>query len=374
MCFATAGFFPKSSPVFDILRIWVLPASLFLLFLSTNIPDILKLGPKTIAVVVIGSIGVVVGATVGVAAIAPFFHMGLLPEHHVDSLWKGVAALSGSWMGGSANMAAVWESVAVGGELTNVEGEIFSAMVAIDVIVAYGWMAIVIALAAYQARVDRWTKADATQVENVNKHMEELQKSEARFITTPTFLYMITLAFLATLICLSLAAKINSGLEQIITNKLILSIVSAYAITIILITIFGLVSSLTPLRKLEGYGASKVGYALLYLVLARIGAKANLNAIGDYPWYILMGVVWVCVHATFLIAAMRFMRVPMFFAATASQANLGGPVSAPVVAAAYQPNLAVVGLLMAVIGNVVGTFFALFLVAPLIQIITPLLM
>jgi len=141
---------------------------------------------------------------------------------------------------------------------------------------------------------------------------------------------------------------------------MIKSVLGGYTVLIILVTVIGIGLSFTKVRRLEDYGASRVGYALLYLVLARIGAKANLNAIGEFPYYIVMGVVWIGVHALFLILGSRLLKAPMFFAATASQANIGGTVSAPVVAAAYQPNLAVVGLLMAVLGGILGTFLALF--------------
>lgn len=369
MVMATLGMFPASSPVYGLLSNYMLPSALFLLFLSSNIPDILKLGPRTIFVVIVGSFGIVVGAAVGVMAIVPFFKMGWLPESHGPVLWKGVAALSGSWMGGSANQAAVWESL-TGGNPSEVERQIFSATVAVDVIVAYSWMAIVIALAAFQKRVDRANRAGTALLEEVNQRIANVQESLAKYLTTASFVQMAALALAATLLCSWLGTLINDWLMLKITNVMIRSVLGAYAIMILLVTAVGLGASLTPLAKLEGYGASKVGYALLYTVLARIGARANLNDIGDFPWYILMGVVWVAVHAVFLFTAMKLLRLPMFFAATASQANIGGPVSAPVVAAAYQPNLAVVGLLMAIIGNIVGTPFALFFVAPLVQFIT----
>jgi len=371
MVLATLNIFPSKSPVYDILKDYFLPASLFLLFISTNISDILKLGPRTLLVMVSGSVGVVIGSVVGVLVLIPFFKAGLLPENHLDILWKGVAALSGSWIGGSANMAAIWESL-VSKPPTPAEGGLFSAMIAVDICVAYPWMALVIALAAYQTRVDRWTKADTSQVEKVNKRMEEISKSESRFLRTDKFIYMLALAFFAALLSNWLGFKIEKIFEGVVKSQLWRSILGSYAVMIILITFFGLSCSFTPISKLEGYGASKVGYALLYLVLARIGAKSNLNALTNFPWYILMGVVWILIHALCLFIAMRIMRAPMFFAATASQANIGGPVSAPVVAAAYQPNLAVVGLLMAIVGNILGTFLGLFAVAPIIQFLTSL--
>jgi len=359
MVLATAGVFPAKSATYNLLKDFGLPASLILLFISVSIPDIIKLGPRAIGMMLFGSLGIMVGAVLGMLALKPFFAIGWLPEKHLPVLWKGVAALSGSWIGGSANMAAVWESV-VSKPQTALESEIYSAMVAVDVIVAYGWMAIVIALSSVQKRYDAWNKADTRLIQDVNQRMKEVHEKNAKTLQTNKFLYMLALALVIAFVCHFISNSIASGLHKVIKSDMIKSVLGGYTVLIILVTVIGIGLSFTKVRRLEDYGASRVGYALLYLVLARIGAKANLNAIGEFPYYIVMGVVWIGVHALFLILGSRLLKAPMFFAATASQANIGGTVSAPVVAAAYQPNLAVVGLLMAVLGGILGTFLALF--------------
>ena len=133
-------------------------------------------------------------------------------------------------------------------------------------------------------------------------------------------------------------------------------VLSPGTLAIILATTLGLVLSFTPVRRLERFGASTVGYGLLYLVLAAIGAKTSLARLGAAPVMVLAGVVWVLIHAAFTLAAGRLLRAPMALLATASQANIGGTASAPVVAGVYQPGLAPVGLLLAVLGNIIGTY------------------
>jgi len=368
MVLSTIGIFPNKSATYNLLKDFALPASLILLFLSVSIPDIIKLGPRALGMMVFGSVGIVVGGVCGMLAIKPLFAVGLLPTEHLPVLWKGVAALSGSWIGGSANMAAVWESV-VSDPPTRLEGQIYSAMVAVDVIVAYSWMAIVIALSSFQKRFDKFNRADTRMIEDVNRRIKEITDKNAKKLETEKFVYMIALALIVAFVCGSLSKSAGSWLNANIKSDLLKSILGSYTILIIMVTLIGVGFSFTPIRRLEDYGSSRVGYALLYLVLARIGARANLNAIGQFPYYILMGVVWIAVHAIFLFIGARVLRAPMFFAATSSQANIGGTVSAPVVAAAYQPNLAVVGLLMAVVGGIIGTFLALFGTGLLAQII-----
>ena len=365
---STIGIFPAASAAYNLLRDFGLPASLFILFISVSLPDIAKLGARALAIMFIGSIGVVIGALGAMMVVKPFFAWGWLPMEHKEVLWKGVSMLSGSWIGGGANMAAVWESVA-STPPTSVEGEIYSAMIAVDVLVAYSWMALLIALSAFQKRFDAWNKADTRMIEEVNEHMKKVQEQNAKYLRTDKFLYIIALAFVVVFVCFYCSQKLGGLLEAAIANKLVKSVIGYYSILIVLVTIAGLGLSLTPARQLEDYGASRVGYALLYIVLAMIGAKANLNAVSKFPLYIFMGVVWIAIHAAVLFLGTKLIRAPIFFATTASQANIGGPVSAPVMAAAYQPHLAVVGLLMAIVGNILGTFLALFGVGFLAQLI-----
>lgn len=372
MLLATLGFFPAESPIYGLLTDYLLPASLVLLILSASLPEIARLGPVAIGILLVGTCGIILGSAAGVLALMPFFKAGILPEAHLDSLWKGVAALSGSWTGGSSNMAAIWGSLTASNS-SPTDGQIFAAMVAIDVCIGYSWMAIVIALAGRQNALNRWLKADTRHVEEVNRRVAQVSQEQARPTATNKILYMLAMAFVIAFACRWMGIQIQGVLENQIESALWRSIFGHYGIMIILVTLVSLGLSLTPVARLESYGASKLGYALLYIVLARIGAKGDLNAIREFPAYLIMGVVWIAVHGVLLISAAKAFRIPIFFAATASQANVGGPVSAPVVAVAYQPGLAVVGLLLAILGGLVGTFSGLFVVAPMIHFLTDFL-
>ncbi len=369
MVFATFGFFPEKSPTFAFIRDYLLPASLFLLFISVRIPELLKLGRRTLMVMLAATGTIVLGAVGGVLVLIPMFKAGLLPAEHLESIWKGVAALSGSWTGGSANMAAIWESL-TGAVKTPAERDIFAAMIAVDVCIGYPWMAFLVALAAYQEKINGWLRADNTRIDEVNERMLVRTEGESKQASTAMFLYMIGLAMIVAFCCLKLGVSLNGTLAANIQSPLWKSVFGAFAITIVSVTFLGLSCSSTRVARLETYGASKLGYALLYVVLARIGAEGNLSVIRQFPAYLIMGAVWILIHGGILLAVLKMLKVPLFFGVTASQANVGGPVSAPVVAAAHQPNLAVVGLLMAIMGNILGTFIGLFVVGPLAHWIT----
>jgi uncharacterized membrane protein len=123
-----------------------------------------------------------------------------------------------------------------------------------------------------------------------------------------------------------------------------------------LVTLIGIVMSFTPLRKLEDVGASKLGSVFLYILVATIGMQMDLGSIADNPGLFAIGLIWMMVHAGLIILVARLLKIPYFFLAVSSQANVGGSASASVVAAAFHPSLASVGILLAILGYAIGTY------------------
>ena len=117
---------------------------------------------------------------------------------------------------------------------------------------------------------------------------------------------------------------------------------------------------MTPLKKLENWGALKLGKTFLYTVLASIGARTTLSAAIHAPSYLLFGISILIIHGVLLLALGRFFKLPLFLLATSSQANIGGPISAPIVAGVYQPGSAQFGVIMGIVGNLIGTYVGLF--------------
>jgi len=133
-------------------------------------------------------------------------------------------------------------------------------------------------------------------------------------------------------------------------------------------TIIGLLLSFTKAKNYEGAGASKVGSVFIYILVATIGMKMDLGKIFENPGLILIGLVWMTIHAILLIIVAKLIKAPYFFLAVGSQANVGGVASAPVVAAAFHPSLASVGAILAVFGYAIGTYGAI-LCAELMRIV-----
>jgi uncharacterized membrane protein len=145
------------------------------------------------------------------------------------------------------------------------------------------------------------------------------------------------------------------------------SLTSGFFWLVVIATAIGLTLSFTKYRKLEGVGASRMGSVFIYSVVATIGMKMDVMAILDSPGLFLVGIVWMLIHIVLLLVVAKLIRAPFFFVAVGSQANVGGAASAPVVAAAFHPSLAPVGVLLAVLGYTLGTFAA-YLCGVLMQI------
>ena len=136
------------------------------------------------------------------------------------------------------------------------------------------------------------------------------------------------------------------------------SLTSQFFWLIVIATTVGLIASFTPARHLEAAGASKVGSIFIYILVASIGMKMDIKAVVNYWDIFIVGIIWISIHAGLLLLVAKLIKAPTFFIAVGSQANVGGAASAPVVASAFHPALAPVGVLLAVFGYALGTYAA----------------
>ena len=326
------GIIPTASPIYSWTSKYLLPPALILLLLSSNIKILSTLGSKAIGTMLFGTLGIVLGGPISLLVFGSF-----LPE----DAWMGLAALSGSWIGGSANMVAIGKSIGTSDNL-------FGNMIVIDTVVGYGWMGIVILISGHQKSIDKWNNADTRIVDDLNIKMST--EDSKRPTSFNDLLTIVVVSLFFGLLSLELG-KLIPDLGKVVTS---------FGWTIILVSLIGISLSFTRLSDLNNAGASHVGNLFLYILLGTIGAKANITQIGDLPYYIAVGILWIFIHAIILFFGGRLLKAPMFLIATSSQANIGGVVSAPIIATVYKKSLAPVGLLMGVIGNIIGIYAGLF--------------
>ena len=335
MLLTTFGVTDASNEAYSVMSYVLLPMALFLLMLTIDLRAIASLGRLALIMLVVGTLGIVIGGPIA------FLTAGQLIDD--PEAWKGLAALSGSWIGGTANMVAIQESVGL---------DDLGPIIVVDTVVGYGWMGILLFLSSYQDRFNAWVGADTSAMDRVDETLKQLD-TERRPITIETGAIIIGLGIGAAVLARLLGVQMP---ELAMDGQ---TIISAGTWAVLIAVTVGLALSFTPMRKLEVDGASRIGYVALYLLLTSIGAKGDLMAVADAPFYLLAGVIWLSVHIALLFTAAKLLKAPLFFVATGSMANVGGAASAPIVAGVYHPAMAPVGLLMAVAGYVLGIYAAL---------------
>ena len=331
---------------------YLLPASLALLTISVDLGEIRKLGFKAVIMFFAGTVGIIIGGPIAIlltSIIAPDVVGGVGPE----AVWRGMTTIAGSWIGGGANQAAMYE-------MFKPSNDLYSTSIAVDVIVANIWMAFLLYGAARSSRLDKFFKADASAIDHVKERVEAYRAKIAKIPTLSDTISVLAVGFVAMAIGHIAAGLIAPYLE---TNYPILidySLTNRFFWLVIVATLVGLFLSFTKVKELEGVGASRIGSVMIYVLVATIGMKMNVLAIFDNPGYFLVGGLWMVVHVIVLVTVAKVIKAPFFFVAVGSQANVGGAASAPVVAAAFHPSLAPVGVLLAVLGYTVGTVAAYF--------------
>ncbi|TDI88932.1 MAG: DUF819 family protein [Caldithrix sp.] len=340
----------ENSNLYFVSSRYLLPASLVLLTLSIDLKRISSLGPKALIMFLAGTVGIMIGGPIAVL-IFSFVAPDVVGGSGGDAVWRGLTTVAGSWIGGGANMTAMKE-------VFEVSDNLFSAMITVDVIVANIWMAFLLYGAGISARIDRWFKADASAIDEVRKNIEEYRASIAKIPSLTDVTMVMAVGFGVTAIAHFGSDLIAPWIAENAPALNKYSLNSGFFWIVVIATTGGLLLSFTKVRELEGVGASRYGSLLLYVLVATIGMKMDILAIFESPQLFLIGIVWMIVHVIVLLTVGKIIKAPFFFVAIGSQANVGGAASAPIVASAFHPALAPVGVLLAVLGYALGTYGA----------------
>lgn len=360
--------FIKESQLYFVASRYMLPASLVLLTLSIDLKEVFKLGPKALIMFFTGTVGVVIGGPLAIL----FFSMispDLVGGAEPNEVWRGMTTIAGSWIGGGANQAAMYE-IFKEGENELITGRMYSIMITVDVIVAEIWMAFLLIGVGKAAAIDKFFKADSSAVMHLQEKMHKFSQRIAKIPSLTDLMMILGIGLGVTGLCHLLADNIAPFIQENAPFLERFSLTSKFFWLIVLATTIGLIMSFTKMRNIEGAGASKVGSVFIYVLVATIGMKMNVLEILDNPGLFLVGGVWMIIHVALLFIVAKLVRAPYFFLAVGSKANIGGAASAPVVAAAFHPSLAPVGVLLAVLGYALGTYGA-WLCGILMQMVAP---
>jgi uncharacterized membrane protein len=353
---------PTESNLYFMASRYLLPTSLVLLTISVDLKELVKLGPNALIMFLTGSVGIILGGPIALLFIS-FVAPGVIEAPPTEEIWRGMTTIAGSWIGGSANQAAMKE-------VFNVSGGLFSKMVAVDIIMGNLWLAVVMFGIGKNKQINQILKADDTAIEELKIKMATFQEKSSRIPSLGDLIKILAIGFGCTGVAHFFSDLISPFLSENYPQLEDYSLTSGFFWIVVIAATLGVGLSFTKVRSLESAGASNLGTIFVYVLVAVIGMNMNIMAVFENPGLFLIGFIWISFHALLLVIVAKIIRAPYFFVAVGSQANVGGAASAPIVAAYFSPSLAPVGVLLAVFGYVVGTYGA-YLCGLLLQGVSP---
>ncbi len=337
---------------------YLLPAALVLMTLSIDLKGVFNLGWKALIMFFTGTIGIIIGGPIAILIISAFSPEtvgGVGP----DAVWRGLSTLAGSWIGGGANQTAMLE-------IYGYNQKLYGGMVFVDIVVANIWMALILIGIGKRDKINKWLKADTSAIESLKEKVSSFTESVKRNPSLTDLMIIAAIAFgtvsFAHLSSNFLAPLFNdfvAEIEDVTYRNMFTFLSSKFFWMISIATLVAIFLSFTKAKNYEGAGASKFGSVFIYILVASIGMKMDLSLILENKGLIFIGLIWMSIHAGLLILVAKLIKAPYFFLAVGSQANVGGAASAPIVASAFHPSLATVGVLLAVFGYAIGTLGAI---------------
>ena len=331
------GVIPSSSPVYSGLGAYVLPAFIVLMLIKVNVPAVVRVMGKGVLVMLMGTAGVMVGAVVA---------YGIVHSWLSEDAWKGYGALAGSWIGGTANMAAT-------AEMLGTSEEQFGLAVIADNVIYVVWLPLLLMSRDFAERFNRWARVPPERLEAMDA-AAELHVEDDHAPTMPQYLFLIAIVLSVTWIGTSLAPGISGAIAD--NTPALSGVFGESTVRILLVTTIALVLSATPVSKLPN--STAMGTALIYVFVAGMGARASVAGLAEAPMFVAGAFIWIAIHGLFCLAGAWLFRVDVHSVAIASAANIGAAASAPIVAAHHRPNLVPASILMALLGYAMGNYLA----------------
>ena len=318
----------------------LLYAMIFVMLLRCDFRKLAKLGPRMIAIFLGCSITLAIGTIVAYPLFMNTMGGG-------ETTWAAVAALYASWVGGSGNMAAmevVFEEFMDYGA--------YGAALALDTVCYSVWIALLLLAVKFAPKWNKMCKADTSKLDAVADAANAEVAGVKKQATAADWIFLFGISLLVSAACQWGGKAINTWLCSIG-----LDMFGAATVTTILITILGLICAVTPMGKMAG--VEEMSSVYLYLVVSMLASRASLVDLIAAPMWVVYGFAILIVHVVLMFVLSKIFKWDLCMVSTASLANIGGSASAPIVATAYNPNFAGIGVLMGVLGAAVGNFFGI---------------
>ena len=335
MIFCTMGLYHSKevSAAYKALKNNLLYAMIFVMLLRCDFRKLAKLGGRMVAIFLGCSLTLFVGFIVGY----PIFK-GYLGS----DTWGAVAALYASWVGGSANMAAMQAALPV-------DAGAYSCALALDTVCYSVWIALLLLMVRYASKWNRAVKADTSKLQAVADAAAAEVAKEKKQAGGADWIFLIGLSLIVSAISQQVGASLNGALKAVG-----LAMFDKGSMTTLFVTVLGLVCAMTPLGKVPA--VEELSSVYLYAVVSLLASTASVTDLLAAPMWVVYVFFILAVHVVLMFLLSKLFHWDLCMVSTASLANIGGAASAPIVASAYDASYAGIGVLMGVLGAAVGNF------------------
>jgi uncharacterized membrane protein len=341
----------EESSLYSFSTKYLLPSSLIMLLSTANLRAIYSLGNKSLITFFAGAFGIIIGGPIAlklVSYFSPAFNQAAVEGDY----WKGLVTITGSWIGGSSSQLALKE-------IYGCSEELFIIILVVDALVANTWTAILFYGANYTQKIDHWLKADTNSIEEVKNKLIKFKEIKDKPAELKDLTIILAVGFGGTAISHAASELISKTLlpyKNWLVAHGLEPFSSQFLWLILAATSIGILLSFTKVRKLEKLGSTDFATLFIYFLIMTIGMRLDMFNIGANPGIFVIAIIWLLIHIFTTLIVAKIIKAPFFFVAVSSQANIGGVATAPAVAAAFNPALAPVGVLLAVLSHVLGTY------------------
>ena len=338
MIFCTLGLYHSKgvSAAYGVLKNNLLYAMIFVMLLRCDFRKLAKLGGRMVAILLGCSVTWFAGFVIGY----PIFK-GFLGK----DTWGAVAALYASWVGGSANMAAMQAALPV-------DAGAYSCALALDTVCYSVWIALLLLMVRYAKKWNDAVKADTSKLQAVADAAAAEVAKEKRSASAADWIFLIGISLLVSAISQQVGGSLNTMLKGVG-----LAMFDKGTMTTVFVTILGLVCAMTPLGRVPA--VEELSNVYLYAVVSLLASTASVTDLLAAPMWVVYGFFILVVHVVLMFVLSKVFHWDLCMVSTASLANIGGAASAPIVASAYDASYAGIGVLMGVLGAAIGNFAGL---------------
>ena len=342
MVCCTAGMFNSDgvSAAYGVLKNNLLYAMIFVMLLRCDFKKIAKLGGRLIAIFLGCSVTLAVGFLIFYPILKGAMGGG-------EKTWAATAALYASWVGGSANMAAMGDAFK-----SAMDEGAYACALALDTVCYSVWIALLLLMVKHSGKWNKATKADTSKLDALAAAANAEVAKDQKKASSADWVFLIGLALAVSALSQKIGLAMNTGFKSVG-----LDMFDKGTCTTVFVTVLGLVCAMTPMGKLPA--VEELSNILLYAVVAMLASQAPLNALLDAPMWVLYGFLILVVHVVLMFVLSKIFHWDLCMVSTASVANIGGSASAPIIACAYDSSFAGIGVLMGVLGAAIGNFCGL---------------